>query len=221
MCFSPEASFIASAGIGVIGVLTLRKTTQWRERLFAAVPLIFASQQIFEGLLWLALQNGEMPLAQYWLTQIYGSYAGVVWPALIPISIMLLEGSIVRKSFMAIILLIGLATVFSTINILFTGGFTAQIINNSIHYDYSQPINTYATKWSYLVAISGAFLLSSQTTIRWIGVTNILSFAIAYYLYNITYISIWCFFAAVTSVLIYFYFKEKQIKANDTACYSE
>ena len=221
MCFSPEASFIVSAGISVIGVLTLRKTTHWRERLFASVPLIFASQQFVEGLLWLALQNGEMPLAQYWLTQLYGSFAGVVWPAFIPISIMLLEANTIRKSFMAIILLIGLATVFSTINILFTGGFTAQVMNSSIHYDYSQPINTYATNWSYLVAISGAFLLSSQVIIRWIGVAHILSYSVAYYLYNITYISIWCFFAAVTSALIYFYFKQKQIKANDTDCYSE
>ena len=221
MCFSSEASFIVGAGLSVIGVLTLRKTTHWRERFLASVPLIFATQQFVEGLLWLALQNGEMPLAQYWLTQLYGSYAGIVWPAFIPISIMLIENNKVRKSFMAIILLIGLATVYSTINILLTGGFTAQVINSSIHYDYLQPINTYATKWSYLVAISGAFFLSSQVMIWWIGVAYILSFVVSYYLYDITYISVWCFFAAIISVLIYFYCKEKQVKADDTDRYSE
>lgn len=210
MCFSPEASFIVGAGITVTGVLTLRKTTHWREWLLASLPLIFASQQFIEGLLWLVLLKGEMPLAQHWLTQIYGSYAGVVWPVIASLGIIFIEDNNIRKSFMGLIILIGLATVFSTLNILATGGFSAEIMNNSILYDYSQPINTYATKWSYLIAIGGAFFLSSQPVIRWIGIVNVITFAISYYLYNVTYISVWCFFAAITSGLIYIYFRDKQ-----------
>jgi len=210
MCFLPAASFIASASIAVIGVMTLRKTTHRREWLFASVPLIFASQQFIEGLLWLVLLKGDMPQAQHWLTQIYGGYAGVVWPAIVPLGIMLIEVNYVRKSFMGLVLLIGLATVISTINILITGGFNVEIMNNSILYDYSNPLNTYATKWSYLIAIGGAFFLSSQPLIRWIGSVNIITFVISYYLYTITYISVCCFFAAVTSGLIYLYFREQK-----------
>ena len=214
MCFSPEVSFIASAGISVIGVMTLRQTTHWRQWMFASLPLVFASQQFVEGLLWLVLLNGEMPLRQHWLTQIYSGYAGVVWPAIVPLSIMLIESNTVRKSFMALILIIGLATVVSTINILITGGFSAQIMNSSILYDYSNPIETYTTKWSYLIAIGCAFFLSSQPVIRCIGAVNVITFGISYYLYNITYISVWCFFAAVTSGLIYFYFREQKKDIN-------
>lgn len=213
MCFSPEASFIVSAGIAITGVLALRKTTQKREWLLASIPLLFAGQQFVEGLLWLVMMNGEMPLAQHWLTQIYGSYAGVIWPVIVPLSIMFVEDDRVRKYLMMLIFIIGLATVFSTMDIIATGGFSSVVQNNCILYDYSQPINTYyATKWSYLVAISGAFFLSSQPVIRWLGAVNVITFSIAYYIYNVNYISVWCFFAAITSGLIYFYFREKQIK---------
>ena len=60
MCFSPTASFSASAALAVIGILTLKKTSAPHQFLFAYIPLIFASQQFIEGFLWLLLsKNGS------------------------------------------------------------------------------------------------------------------------------------------------------------------
>lgn len=55
MCFSATASFTSSAIIGVIGVLTLAKSNQPKEWLFASIPLLFALHQFAEGAVWLAL----------------------------------------------------------------------------------------------------------------------------------------------------------------------
>jgi hypothetical protein len=49
MCFSATASFVASCGIGSIGVATLRHVREPRALLFASVPMLFAVHQFTEG----------------------------------------------------------------------------------------------------------------------------------------------------------------------------
>lgn len=51
MCFSASVSFSAGAVLSVIGVATLRQVKRPAEILFAATPILFALQQIAEGLL--------------------------------------------------------------------------------------------------------------------------------------------------------------------------
>lgn len=89
MCFSPAASFTVSAGLAAAGVVTLGKTSSKRELLFAAMPLFFAGQQFIEGLLWLALLVPER--TQYWLTQGYSVFVGVLWPILTPLALWMIE----------------------------------------------------------------------------------------------------------------------------------
>lgn len=206
MCFSPEASFFSAAAIAAIGVMTLKKVKFQQEYLLASIPLLFATQQIIEGMLWLTLLEGGMPVQQQWLTQSYALYAGVLWPMAAPISILLIEPEIMRKNFIMLALLTGTGIAFATLKVMGGVGFDAQIINQCIVYDYASPAVPYVTWWSYVAAVCVPFLLSSQPVIRNIGMVNMAAFGIAYYAYNTAYISVWCFFAAITSGLIYFYF---------------
>ncbi|WP_074903317.1 DUF6629 family protein [Nitrosomonas communis] len=66
MCFSAGASFIASGALSIISVSAIRKVKNRKDIFIAFIPLIFAFQQFTEGLLWVALGNGEMPEAQFW-----------------------------------------------------------------------------------------------------------------------------------------------------------
>ena len=59
MCFSATASFGASAVLGAIGIIAVAKAKTKPQRLFATIPLIFAVQQLTEGLLWLSLKNAD------------------------------------------------------------------------------------------------------------------------------------------------------------------
>ena len=49
MCFSALASFTAAVFLGIVGVVGLMKA-QRNEKMVAFIPLIFAVQQVCEGL---------------------------------------------------------------------------------------------------------------------------------------------------------------------------
>jgi hypothetical protein len=62
MCFSATASFSAAVVIGSVGIVTLRAAAvkhDYRILALAALPLLFALQQVVEGLLWLDLAAPE------------------------------------------------------------------------------------------------------------------------------------------------------------------
>ena len=53
MCFSAYASFVAGSALLVVGAVTVVKAQQKRELPYAAIPLLFAVQQLIEGAIWL------------------------------------------------------------------------------------------------------------------------------------------------------------------------
>ena len=68
MCFSATASFSTGALLLGIGTLTLRSALaahQQRELPFAAIPLLFATQQLIEGMIWLTVSAEAPPLSTH------------------------------------------------------------------------------------------------------------------------------------------------------------
>ena len=55
MCFSATASVSAGAVLLGIGTLTLKAANRPREFPFAAIPMLFAIQQLSEGVIWLTI----------------------------------------------------------------------------------------------------------------------------------------------------------------------
>jgi hypothetical protein len=108
MCFSASASFGASAVLGVIGVATVAKARTVPQRLFASIPLVFAVQQLTEGILWLSLRDTGSDLNQSFFTYTFLVFAMMVWPVLIPLSIRVLETDAKRKRIMNLLLFVGL-----------------------------------------------------------------------------------------------------------------
>ena len=98
MCFSANASLGAGVVLSVIGVSTIRKSTEPAHLVFASIPLIFAVQQIAEGFLWLTLPDPSLKATQQLLTYIFLTFAQVIWPLLVPIAVMLLENGRQRKN---------------------------------------------------------------------------------------------------------------------------
>ena len=87
MCFSASASFAASGVLSVVGAVSLTKAER-NERLFAAVPLIFAAQQAIEGALWISPVESACQIG--WGYGFLG-FAYVVWPVYVPIAVYLME----------------------------------------------------------------------------------------------------------------------------------
>ena len=93
MCFSATASFSAGALLLGIGALTLRwalATRQRRALPFAAIPMLFAIQQLIEGVIWLTFRV-DAPLLNSVLTHVYSFFSHVLWPVYVPVAVLLME----------------------------------------------------------------------------------------------------------------------------------
>ncbi len=115
MCFSSEASLIAGGVLLITGVATIKKVRCQRDIPIALIPLLFALQQFTEGFLWIALENGDIPQTQFWLTNIYGVFIGVIWPLYASFAVYQGEPSVRRKRIIVFTGLVGLGLATYTI----------------------------------------------------------------------------------------------------------
>ena len=213
MCFSAPASFSASAVLMIIGVLTINKTKTNKELLFASIPILFAIQQLVEGLLWLELAGGGWWLlsgsdAQHFLTQSYAVFVGVVWPILPSLSLLLLEPKPPRKNSMLVILAVGVGIAIYTLNQITIYPISASVAENCITYGYPTPQPHFMLVF-YVIATCAAFFISSHRFVWWLGMVNIVAFSVSYHFYSYDLTSVWCFFAAAISGLIYWHFHKR------------
>lgn len=205
MCFSPTVSFAASAALASAGITSFKKTDTHKETLFACVPLIFAAQQFIEGLLWLSLLSGTNEALRYLTTQAYTVFIGIIWPVFIPLSIWVLEPEPTRKRMILPIIALGTSIGIYTLNLLYNYGVQASLIDSCcVIYENSLKQGE-AERLTYLFATCAAYFLCSYRSVRLIGMANLAGFVIAYYFYEINFASIWCFFAALISTMIYVY----------------
>ena len=212
MCFSPEASFTASVALFLISAITIRKlltSPHPRPQHWAlvAVPLGFAIQQFSEGLIWLSLLKQFNPVWQSTLVSIFIFFAFIFWPAYIPTCLAYFEISQTRKLILQILTGVGLstATILLTSSLYF--GISAQI--SSCHILYTLNLGHFESPWTYLLTISyllatvGAPLICSNRNMQVLGFLTGLAYLISYIFFFYYLTSVWCFFAALISLLIY------------------
>ena len=61
----------------------------------------------------------------------------------------------------------------------------------------------------YVAATTFSLLLSSHRRVQGLGLVIVFGFAVAYVSFHHSYISVWCFFAAIASVMVYLYVRQK------------
>lgn len=215
MCFSAEASFTAAVVLAAIGVCTLSHIKQRNYLLLGVMPLFFAAQQFIEGILWLILLKAGSAFYHYVLTQLYAGFVGVIWPILVPTAIGTLETGPIRRKILNFLWFLGMGVAVYTLYGIVAYGIESRIVDYCIQYRYPSyypfKVRGYS-EWIYILVVLVPFFLSSDQRLQKIGLVNLVTFFVAYYFYRETYVSVWCFFAAITSGLIYFYIpKEKSI----------
>lgn len=83
------------------------------------------------------------------------------------------------------------------------------------HIEYVSPHFFAAlTMTLYLIATTASLLLSTHVRVRIFGAVSVLAFAVAYIFYAQWFISVWCFFAALLSVLVCFQLVTPRISGN-------
>ncbi len=202
MCFSAEASFGAGAVLAVAGVISVRKAETRRELAFSAIPFIFAVQQFTEGFVWLGLAGR---FAEWLPAATYGFliFAQIVWPVWVPGSILLLEKEPGRRKVLTVFLGMGLLVAGIVVWRLAVYGARASIVDHHIHYDIPFP-DTFRTPINimYMLATVASPFVSGAKGMKVLGGVILISFIVTLIFYNYNLISVWCFFAAVLSVVV-------------------
>ncbi len=210
MCFSATASFSAGTVLLGLGTLTLKSARRPRELMFAAIPLLFAVQQLTEGVIWLTFRYDAPPINRV-MTQIYAFFSHVLWPAWIPLAVLLMEAPRTRHRVLLTFVAAGAAVGAYLLYVLVA--FPAVSRPAGQHIEYLSPHFFAAEVMTlYLLATTVSPLLSTHGVVKVFGALALLSFGTAYYFYTTWFISVWCFFAAVLSSTILFHFAMRRAK---------
>ena len=204
MCFSATASFVAGTGLSVLGVATLRAARRRPEIPFAAIPLIFGLQQMVEGALWLSFRF-DAPQLNLAMTYVFSVFSHVLWPVFVPFAIGQLETVAWRRRviqvFQGVGLLVGLYLLYQIVEFPVTAVAAENIVYVSPHF-YKLPVMLL-----YLAATCVSCFFSSSATVRLFGALALLLFALAYGFFAVALFSVWCFFAALLSAIIFVHFQ--------------
>ncbi|MCJ2125749.1 DUF6629 family protein [Methylobacterium sp. J-077] len=214
MCFSPEADFIASGAIGLIGAATLAHVRQPRAVLFAATPIFFALHQFTEGFVWLGLKGEIRQEAQGHLVFLYMLYAQGILPLLMPLAVLLMEPPGWRRWLIGALTLVGAGLAAFVFRGLISYPSTACIEQHSIHYDNPGTALT-SVAAIYVVATCGALIASSHRVVRWFGWLNFIGVIATLIVKGYAFTSVWCLYAAAVSVILFWQFRARRIDIAD------
>lgn len=204
MCFSATGSLSAGAVLLGIGALTLKATRRPSEWPFAAIPFLFAIQQLIEGVIWLTF-SADTPLLNTVMTHAYSFFSHVLWPVYLPVAVLMIEPPGGRRRTLTALVLTGSAVGIYLLYVLVAFPVVSRPTGQHVEYD-SPHFFAAEVMTLYLVSTTVSPLLSTLRGVKVFGALALLSFGAAYYFYATWFISVWCFFAALLSIVIYIHF---------------
>jgi hypothetical protein len=202
MCFSPEADLVVGGIVVAIGVDALRHVREPKQILFASLPLLFGLHQVDEAFVWLGLQGHVSESLERVGIWVYLLFALAALPALVPVAVFTIERSPARRKLIGAMSALGIAVGVSLGVALFRGSVNAVIDGQHIAYDVSALHQGSQLTALYVVAGCGALLLCSYRDIALLGVLNFIAVPILMWMTVSGFISLWCFWAAIVSVII-------------------
>jgi len=216
MCFSATASFATAGVLFAAGFAALARAEGARSWPLAATPLLFAVQQCVEGTLWLTLPAAPESAAASGLTLLYLLFAEILWPVYAPLAVLLIEPSPRRRQCMAACLAVGIAVAIYLLWLILATPRGALIVEGHVVY-VAGGAGSDAVGALYLAATVLALLVASNRTIVALGAVVLAGAAVAYVFYRVSFVSVWCLFAAAASGVIVFHFRRESRRAGRVA----
>ena len=210
MCFSASANFVASGIIGSVGVATLRHVDHPRATLFAAVPMLFALHQFAEAFVWLGLDGEIGRVAFHHSVFLFMLYAQGLLPFLMPLAVLLMEPAGWRRWAVAACTALGAALCCWTTYAVVAFPSQAFVDHHSIAYRNQMTDGGWVAA-SYVIATCGALLLSIHRVVRWFGILNVVGLTVVLIVKGYAFTSVWCFYAAVLSIMLYWQFSRRHV----------
>jgi len=221
MCFSATASFTAAAVLIPLGMYCIKDTISWDKTYipFACYPLFFGIQQMIEGLIWQAKDNGlnaEITIYGFFF------FSHLFWLFWVPFSVWIIERNQQKKQMMFYSIFAGLIFGLSMYIPLYTNDnwFSIAITNHSISYKviliYDRIMPRQIVQFIYTLIVVLPLLFTSVKIIKRFGLMILMSIFLASYYFEYAFVSVWCYFSAILSSYLYFVlYQAKKIALNE------
>lgn len=217
MCFSAGASFGAGIILAIVGAGAIKEAKAPSQLMFAAIPLVFSIQQIIEGMVWLSFTNPAFLLWREQATYGFLVFAQVIWPAWVPLAILLMEKEKRRIRILEALSVLGIMVSVYLAFCLFSFPVRSEAANYHIAYFIDLPASIISDKGLFYIIVTVLSPFVSSTKKMWIfGLTILLSYLLTKFFFSQYVISVWCFFAAITSGTVFYILQRAGKSAPDT-----
>lgn len=194
MCWSATADLAAGTVVAAIGVACAVRVRRARELPLATLPLLLGAHQIVEAAVWRG-GGGSGPATLAWAVMALPLLA--VW---VPLGVLLTAPPVARRR-LTVPAAAGAATAAALSYCLATRPVTAEIRGRTVGYVLDLPYAPLLIA-GYLLATVGALLLAGERLLRTLGAVIAAGAVLCVLLWRLEFISTWCAFAAVASVLL-------------------
>jgi hypothetical protein len=136
-----------------------------------------------------------------------------------PLSIYLLENDLNRKRFLLGLTVGGLLLGIYLFGWIIYHGINPQTFSGNLFYDLSFIPFYEIIKYLYLVIIALPFSIAHSSALKIFGGLVVVSFIVSQIFFQVTMVSVWCFFAALLSGLLYFVIKDVTVDPKNQQLY--
>lgn len=208
MCFSAEASFATAVVLLPTGAMAMHRAYRTDRRYFpfAALPLFFGLQQLFEGLVWTGnALSSETMVQRFSLAYMFFSW--LAWPVWVPFSTYFLEPCRRRYVYLIFAILGGMLGAMQYLPYFaHEGWLITRFLPHAISYQgtvlFDLIMRRELTNVLYLFVILAPLLTSSNRHAQIFGILISAIAIVTYLFFQFAYISVFCFGGALMSLYI-------------------
>ena len=200
MCLSAEVDAAAGLLIGAVALDAVRHARTRSQRALASLPVILAAHQLVEVLVWWGL-DGKVA-ASTGRAAIYGYLAiAFALPILVPQVVAAIEPDAGRRRLVGRLGAVGTVVGLALLADLFSG--PAGAVDGGTYVAYQANLSFGGPLTAAYVAVTlGSLLASSHRFVVGFGVLNLVAVGALGWLTVTGFVSLWCAWAALTSVVI-------------------
>jgi hypothetical protein len=200
MCLSPEVDAAAGLLIGAVAVDGLRHVRRRSELALASLPMVLAVHQLIEVLVWWGVEGTVASSVGRAATYAYLLIAFGL-PLLVPPAVAAIEPDRRRLAVMEGLGVVGAFVALALLASVATGPVSA--VDGGYHIAYGARLfHGGALAAVYVLVTLGCLLVSSHRYVVAFGAINLAAVGVLAWLTVAGFVSLWCAWAAVTSVLI-------------------
>jgi hypothetical protein len=202
MCWSATVDLAVGGAVAAVGVACLTQLRRAGDLPLAALPLLLGAHQMIESAVW------RDPSGAACARTAWAVIALPALPVLVPLGVLLAVRPPARRR-VAPLFGVGVVTAAGLGAGLAAAAVTADVRGHTLGYGIGLPAAPLLIA-GYLLATVGSLLVSGDRVLRLLGLVVAVGAALCGTLWRLEFISTWCLFAAVVSVMLLWWVRKRK-----------